>query len=364
MPNFCGKCGARIDQETGLCPQCESEKTTCIEGIVDEKCDDVTCQGVLEKELAVEETNEKTPEDVPPHHPKKRYSVITVILTVLLSVCLFFTLLCSVIIYDVRYSTKSDGIEKILENVNATDLMESVNFDFDEDAEKFYESLDKVYGIDISESQLDKFINKSTIKEFIAEELSYFCGDLLAGRNAELNISKRDVERLLQKNSTLIRDEFDVRLSNSDIEEITEWIFDSEDSKFVIATSADIKNNSSTLYNTVTMLFSVGSLIVFLVLSAIFIALMIKNSLSQAVLGTGIDLIFLGGLLSLISMLSSWITPLWNLICGNSFFGIVLGNFITANVLLSIVLLVLGIALLIIRHFVVKKFSKKELNSK
>ena len=94
-------------------------------------------------------------------------------------------------------------------------------------------------------------------------------------------------------------------------------------------------------------------------MSVLILIFMIRNSLSQTACGIGIDFIIFGGLTGLAAAFAAWITPLWEAICGNSVVGTVIGNFLTANAVVSIVLFLLGIVLLVSRCLAVKHYMKK-----
>ncbi len=329
MANFCGKCGAGLDSATGLCPNCNNGQT------------DVAS--------VRKDTVESNPK-------KSKPKSLTTLITILLSISLFLTLLFSMVIFDVRNAVKDDNVEKLLDNVQATDLLAGTESATNAELRRFYTRMKIRHDVEMTDQQLDNFVNRSTVKEFIADEIADFTEDFFEG-DAKLKITKRQVVNLLRENSRVIEDELDVYLTNDELQEIANWIFDGDE--LVIIDTSNLKEDAPAVYYILTIGLSYMTMTVFLILSALIIFFMIKNSFSQAVCGIGIDFIVFGGLTGLVAMLAAWISPLWELICADSFIGIIIGNFMAVNALISVLLLVLGVAMLIIRRFLIKHHARK-----
>ncbi len=374
MANFCGKCGTGLDTATGLCPNCDREQ---LDAMVTQNVAPNTsnfclyCGSSIDKQTGLcpnpncSSNNNgadayiaSAPQETVESKPKKsKPTALTTVITILLSICLFITSFFAIVIFDVRNAVKEDNVEKLLDNIQATDLLDSTKSATNSDLDRFYNNMSSKHGIEMADHQLNNFVNRSTVKEFIADKIGDFCEDFFEDE-AELKITKREVVNLLQRNSTVIKDEFGVYLMDSELQEIADWIFNEDE--LVIIDTATLKNSTPALYYILTIGFSYVTMAVFIILSALIIFFMIKNSFSQAVCGVGIDFIIFGGLTGLVAMLAAWITPLWETICADSFIGMIIGNFMAVNALISVILLVLGIAMLVIRGLIIKHRANKQ----
>ncbi len=359
MANFCGKCGTALDNATGFCPNCDREKFNVVTN-TSNFCS--KCGSTIDKQTGLcpncdnfgtdsyQESVPKT-ETLKEQKPKKSKAVTTLI-TVILSICLFLTSAFAITIYSVRNAVKEDNAEKLFENVNVLVLLENSN-----DLERFYTHMSSLHNIQLTDQKLERFIDKSTIKPYVAEKISDFAEDFFEDY-AELKFSKREIANLLQRNSSVINDEFGVYLMDYEIESIAEWIIGEDE--VVVINISDFKSDNSALYFVISIAISYITMAIFIVLSALIIFFMIRNNLSQAVCGISINLIVFGGLTSIISLLAALITPLWQTICGDSIIGMVIGNIISVNALLGIIFLILGVSALVIRKLVIKNRIQKQ----
>lgn len=179
MAKFCGKCGAELDKEVGLCPICDSEQLSSVKStfkfctvcgcVMDQTTG--TCPNCSKAEDAAaaqeqfEETtvilpaaetvplSEVTPMDdtafsdvaevdsvplsavataepvasAPTAPAKKKSSALTVILTVLVCLFLFLTTVMGTVIVVARRSTTEDGALKLLEEMEIVETINRLN---------------------------------------------------------------------------------------------------------------------------------------------------------------------------------------------------------------------------------------------
>ncbi len=329
MPDkFCGHCGSPIDNSTGLCPMCSQE----LLNPVSKKEEDVSNNNLINKNSASK-----------------------ILITVLLSISLFITSLVATLIFDVRNSVKPNNAQALLNNINATELFSYAELSAENDLENFYKYMSENYDVEMTDRGLNSFVNDSTAKDFLAEKVSYFCEDIIDG-DAEIKITKNEVSELIENNLEEFEDEFDVQLSSYDAEQIATWIFGTQTSYSVDSTA--ILEETPAIYYIFTIGFSYVTMVALILLSIVIIFFMIKNNLLRAFRAIAIVYISLGGLLSLIAMLSAWIAPLWKIICADSFVGILAGNIFSQNALLSILILVFGVAVVVSRSLLIK-YRKK-----
>ena len=329
MPDkFCGHCGSPIDNSTGLCPMCKQEEL---------------------------KPASKIEENISNNKFINKSSASKIIITVLLSICLFITSLTATLIFDVRYSLKPNNARYLLNNINVAELFSYAELSSENDLEDFYKYMSENYDVEMTDRGLNSFVNDSTVKDFLAEKVSYFYEDIIDG-DAEIKITKNEVSELIENNLEEFENEFDVQLSPYDAEQIAIWIFGTETSFLVDSTA--ILQETPAIYYIFTIGFSYVTMLAFIILSIVIIFFIIRNNYLRAFYAIAIVYISLGGLLSLIAMLSAWIPPLWKIICADSFVGIVVGNIFSQNALLSILLLVFGIAVLLSRSLLIK-YRKK-----
>ncbi len=353
MSKFCTRCGNELDENSAFCTKCGANQNA-----------------VSEQVHETEHTSQHKPD-------KKKSSVVTNFATVILSICLFVTSSLTVSIYEFRQLSSDEKIEKLLDNVQVIDVFENLSNTNRVDLDRFYSYLEEAHYIKVTDKKLNSFVNNSTVKTFIANKISTFIEDFFVG-DANLRITKQEVIDLLEKNSDAIYTEFGKNLysdnledlinSNADIEDllniqndfqdIANWIF--EDADYIgIINSDDIENNFSALYYFIHIGLSYYTMAFFILLSTVIMFFMIRKGLTKALCGIGIVLIVLSVPTGIIALISSWFSPLWSAICGGSIVGLAIGNILFENIVLNAILFVLGVALLIVRKFIVKYRAEK-----
>ncbi len=337
MDKFCGKCGSAIDTMTGLCPNCDREKLN-------------STVGNSNLNTVVNTVATPTFQKVAVNVPKKKHNVAKSFLMVALSICLFFTSLFSVIIFDARNTF--DNTDKLLDNIDATDFLDSAGLASDYKINEFYAFLLERFGFEISDRRLDNFINRSEFKEFFADEIEDFVEDMFEGR-AKLVITKKELVELIEDNNDIIEEEFGRQLNYGEVLRVADWVFEGDELKII--DSKTLKNDAPVAYYTLTVGFSYTTLIILGLLSAIIIFVLIKMSLSKSLISLGVVFMILGFFGSLLVLIAS---PICEAIGAEKVICTVVGNLFALNLAPSIVLLVLGIALLVVRKYVLKRFAK------
>lgn len=423
-PKFCRYCGSAMDMTTGLCPECSKKEppvaetpeaaepeVTVTESAEPEIAQEepvapetdftepqaevdvsVEAQATVATAVAEEPTEPETQDTVtlnqfaepaapvtpvyeqpapieyepaeqeePPQ--KKKGKASTVVATVLLSICFFITAVLSLAIFDVRNSVSDDNAEDLLEDVKFSSVINASKSETKNNAEKFYGYLEEALGVSISDSDMNKFVDKSTMTDFASDKIADFFDDFFED-DAEIEITYHEFYNLLEENSDLIYDEFGVYPDDEMLYQVTDWMFEGE--RMEILDSADMENDSPALYHLLHIGLSYVLMGILLTLCLMFAALMIWNSWSQALCGVGINFIILGSVTGICAILSAWLSPLWSAICGGSAIGTVIGNVFSINGGLSLALFVGGIALLVIRKLIlvlISKIKQKKLNN-
>lgn len=415
MVKFCTKCGSSVDPATGLCPNCDRAKlnTSPIEAAFlrhDEDMPPVAETTLLTPDQmpSAAETTLLTPDQLPsaegttvlPHgfctacggaidpatskcrNPyckngggikppkpsktknKKASKPLKLIdmnkpagatrgIMLVLALCLFLTSMFAVTILDARNALTEDNIEALLDNVSASVILEQTGVSEGDELKDFYDWAEGRFDVTITDSKIDKFVEKSTVKSFIAKLAGEFCEDFFAGDRAELVLERDDLDRVIEKNTKYIESVFDCSMDWEDEYDLSHGIC--AESDYVMLRSTTIERESPVLYYALTIGLSYITMGVFIALSLLVIFFMVKKNTRQAMLYVGVDFTVLGGVGVLVAALAGLIPSVWSTVCGDSFVGIVVGNFFAVNVWSSAVLLVIGIALIVLCKLIKKK---------
>lgn len=379
VPLFCTKCGTPKGAD-GRCPHCDVTPsfkfcTTCgapkgADGLCP-NCDAVTPAApteVLSEDpgatvlLAEEPVEAAEPMVAPAPQPVKKASAVTVIITVLLSICLFITTTLSVSVLTVRHTISEGGMENLAEQVDIAEMLKTTGAANGETFNTFYERLQRDYGVELDDEKLGEMLEDSTVPEYVAEKISDFAEDFFAGE-AELVITKDEMVDLVWDNRKLIEDEipddFEIEIDElymEDCEDIANWLFNGDE--FVILSTDDLRKESAALYQSVSIGLSYLVMGFFMLLSALLLFVMCRNSLSQTAIGGGVVFILLGGFTSLAAAVVAWIPGLWASIAGSNPALTLVGDVLVINAPIFVTMLAVGILLPVIRA-IVKKVTKK-----
>lgn len=363
MANFCGKCGTPLDSETGLCPVCdakpsEPEINVAIPvapkvQIVEEKPEEQPA--VSNEPQNTEKPKEPQKAETPKKAKKKKPAAVTVIITVLLSILLFITTIASVTIYNVREIIKEDHIEDIVDELKVAKMFGEGRLD------KFYSYLWSDYQMHVTDRSLENFIEDSSIKEMIVEKVADFGDDIFEDGSAKIRVKVEEVAEVLYDESNLIEKHFGARLSYSEIYEIADWMI--KDDQMVLISTNTLEIDVPWVYFTLRVVLTYIMLAVFIVLSILFIIIMIKNSLSQAAVGTGIVFVLIGAPILLSWPFGAAVSSAFKAMIPSSIVGPVVGaamaKLVSICAGIGAILFVVGIGLFLLNHFVIKRFVKK-----
>lgn len=366
-PTFCTKCGTPLGAD-GRCPHCDApampvtpvdtDAPTVLlseeEGATVPLSEDPGAT-VLLSDTAVVTAEQAAPVwepmNPPEAKPAKKGSAITAIVTVLLSLCLFITTTTAVGVLTVRHTISEGGMENLAEQVDIAEMLKTTGAANGETFDTFYQRLERDYGAQLDDEKLGELLEDSTVPEYVADKISDFADDFFAGE-AELVVTKDEMVDLLWENRELIEEEIpdDVqrdRLYQEDCEVIADWMFNGED--FVLLSTDDLRDDVPVLYQSISIGLSYLVMAFFLVLSALILFAMCRNSLSQAAIGSGTVFILLGGMASLAAAVVAWIPGLWASVAGQSPVLSLLGSVLVINAPTFVIMLAVGILLLVLR---------------
>ena len=354
---FCTTCGAPKGAD-GLCPNCDAVTPAAPTEVLSED----SGATVLLAEEPVETVEAAEPVIAPAPQPVKKASAVTVIITVLLSICLFITTTLSVSVLTVRHTISEGGMENLAEQVDIAEMLKTTGAANGETFNTFYERLQRDYGVELDDEKLGEMLEDSTVPEYVAEKISDFAEDFFAGE-AELVITKDEMVDLVWDNRKLIEDEipddFEIEIDElymEDCEDIANWLFNGDE--FVILSTDDLRKESVALYQGVSIGLSYLVMGFFMLLSALLLFVMCRNSLSQTAIGGGVVFILLGGFTSLAAAVVAWIPGLWASIAGSNPALTLVGDVLVINAPIFVTMLAVGILLPVIRA-IVKRVTKK-----
>lgn len=355
-PKFCAKCGTPIGAD-GSCSHCDAPVTE----LRTDLGATVPLSDIPQAEVAVQ-----PPMPTPPTEtkPPKKVSPLTVITTVLLSFCLFIATTLAVSILTVRRTVSEGGITELASQVDVTELLKTSGAANGETFSEFYYRLERDYGAVVDDYKLAEMLDDSTVPEYVSDKISDFAENFFSGK-AELVITKDEIVDLLWNNRKLIEKEIpagfaQTRLYKDDCEIIADWMFNGNE--LVIISTDQLQDAAPALYQSINIFFSYILMGFFLLLCAIIIFVMCRNSLSQTAIGVGTVLMLLGGITSLAAAVVAWIPGLWAVIAKNNLVLSLLGSVLAINAPLFVTLLAVGILLPILRAVIRRAAAKKHIN--
>lgn len=362
MANFCGKRGSLIDQTTGLCPKCNADKATQFVGQSGGGgVNTPTQRAALVNNIG---TAPATPAaQVAKANKKEAKSVtaLSITIAVLLSVCLFITSVLAFAIYSVRNAVKKDNLQKISEDISYTDAFNEFGGK-NSGLERFYGFVYNELDASIDDGNIDKIVRKTSINKFIVNKISKFCDDFFDD-GGKMNIKKTEVKNLIYKNSDYINKQTgidvndEIRVDGGRSYEvvgdlIADWII--KDDEVTLFKTQDIENNNSVAYYLLKYGLSYIAFAIFVLLGAVVIFALIRNNYLQGICGAGIVFIIIGFLFTVVGLFSM-IGSLWESITGGAFIAVLIGKVFEVNILTSVLLLLIGVLLLVVR-FLIKKY--------
>lgn len=389
---FCMRCGQVVNAD-GLCPVCDApapvvapvaepaattvpveapiapiaEEAVVVEDApVEEKislADAAVAVAVAEEAPAEEIPAEAAlADEIPPvqegKKKKKGHGAATVIMTILLSLCLFITTTLAISVLAVRHTVSAGGIATVFEKADLPTLLKTSGAANSKNFQKLYDRLEENYAIEMDDDKLAEFIDESTVPEFVAEKATEFAAAFFEDE-AELTITKREMEDLVWQNRKLIAeysDDNNLRLEKEDCTRIAGWMFKGNSIGF---NTENLMKNSPVIYYSATIGLSYVSFGFFALLSALILFIMCRNSLSQAAIGSGVVFLILGGSSSLAIAFVELIPSLWATIAGNNIVFNLAGTLLSVNAVIFLVLFGLGILALVTRAVVKAIVAKK-----
>lgn len=159
------------------------------------------------------------------------------ILSVLLCILLFVSTLATMLVADVKVATNKNNLQKVLSATlsaptwrlgpitaatgDGVDLTSGGSLS-DQIVEYAYEAMGGDE-LPFTLEDVKAFVEESTVKDFIAEKSASIISDIYTGENTT-DITAEDIQKLLTENKDLIKEHFDLELSEEDIQSMTQAI--------------------------------------------------------------------------------------------------------------------------------------------
>lgn len=164
----------------------------------------------------------------PENTPSTAVRVLLVLLSILLCICLFASLVATALLIDARMLTDKNGFEAIINSMItphshpharpvtgaagglrlAEDATDNALVSF------LFDALKSQYGeeLPVTEEQMQTILEKSTVKDFLADKTASYMSDFVNGTK-NTTITSEELQTLIEENKALIEDTFDVEIT-------------------------------------------------------------------------------------------------------------------------------------------------------
>ncbi len=279
-------------------------------------------------------------------------------LTVFMCVFLFLFSFLAVELAAVRSTiTNEDNIELLLDDAEVSDILSLMGDEYKED---FYDTLiEFIYnetGAEVTKRSLEKVVKESSVKVFLVDKLVTYIDDILYSDN-NFDLTQREIRKLLNKNSDVIEEELGAEVSEEVLDAIADWLVN-EDAveKFM---PSGLKRSYPAAYYGINIGLSPVAIILLCILCLLIIFVMIRNSASQAALGSGIVLMIVGGLNLLVSVMAIWMPDVGESLMGNFIMGSAFNVCFSSNIVMFAIIVGVGLIAIVTRAICNHVLAKK-----
>ena len=358
---FCGNCGTKLHEESGLCPMCEAE---ALKAFLETPKFCMTCGGEMDrlqgvcphceqqKEVQLPEAADPLPEPPVEKLPKKASNGRAGYIGKTIALCAVLVTLFAVVLVTsvVGMVQSSFTVERATEMIEKVDWSDAIDMLASKKVNDFYGYVEENVGIAIDEDHIVDFMETTSVKRFMAEKLTKVAVGF--GKGRDVVISYDEIEDLLMDNRKFFEKELHHVLTEEDAVAITNYIVHGGEPTLHIQ---DIRDESPMLFLMLGCSTSKEMLILMLLLTLVLTALAFVILPIKGLLGVGIV-----GCVSGLLMLSLNIVVKMPFV--TSMFPGVVADLAAMAVgwflLPSLIMLAVG-ALLIVAYVIVTKIQKK-----
>lgn len=321
------------------------------------------------------------PEPVEPEVPKKparrkkkknpypRRGVWRTLLAIVLCFFIFLWSFAALTVFNMRHAVTADAFQDCistvvtgvnLDKITASDIISGAEGENKTLAQWATELISSKYDgqVEITVEKLDRFLDESTIPDFIGGKFSDVVKDVYCG-TADAAITTAEIETLLTENASVMNDVFGAQLSDDAIRDIAAKLEDMGALSYL--TTVNLQRTAAPVLNVVQFLLSywvIGLFALLALMSMLLLAICNKWKLLRTCGDIGITLIVASGILVLAGLFTMLLPDVWNSIFSISIVGTVTGNVLTSGVLPSLIVLGVGVLMILVRGIGMLIFRK------
>ena len=278
-------------------------------------------------------------------------TILAVLLCTLIFIWSFFTIVLSEVRVATSGSTLTNSLSSAMKDIDLKDISASTLIAGETDPDKtlsdwVVDQIEANYNgrIEVSDTDLDAFIDQSTVGPFLYEKLGAYTHDIYTG-SSESGVTAQELEVLLKENAPLIEEVFDLELSDAEIRKIAATAEEAGTLNYLSAEA--LKQEAAPVYYAAQIGLSwwvIGFAVCQVLLFVLLLALVNKQALRTCG-DVGITLTVASGILVLAG-LASKILPVFSAELGT--FGTVAGILLFGGILPALAALGAGIVLILV----------------
>lgn len=277
-------------------------------------------------------------------------------------IILFCTMTIALVLFTVRQTFTQEKVENMLNGMEATELID-VFYEYAENTDdgseivlsKMNRYLMRKGTDEISEEDLNDLVDESSFKTYIAGEVATYVNDICSDSD-DFSIDAEEVGELLVENSDVIEDELDLFLPSSFYERLAEKSFNYD--RIESYSPEEIKDEMPLVYNIARVVLSYVTFGVFVLFAVLLVVAMMRNNVSQAVAGVGINFTILGVITGGVSIVAMLLPETVASLIPNSAIGLLLGRILAVNYDIFGAVFAIGVLTLVVRAIVLKVIAK------
>ena len=359
MENYCINCGTVLHPEFRLCPHCNRERLNQLisarrlQAFVPQQMPQsmpaFANQAAVVHPMPISQPVRTVERQAQPIQKtqRKRKPLLKILLAMVMTVVLLATCLVTLSIFSIRQATSEESLSAMVEGAEISDVISLLGAD----SETVFYGPIKAYvlentGLKITNSIIDRVLEASELKYYLAEKAAVYAKDLYDGTD-DFSFSQKEVYMLLRANRTEIEKVVKVSLSDEVLQEMADMLVNEELTEQIRVSV--LKNKAPQVYYSLHFGLSYSAIAVLLAIAAMIWIAMLKLDFSLGFLGGGVALAVTGGLFALPGLLIKLSPGLLNTLLGNSFLQSVITGFLNTNLLVYLFIFTVGMAMILIR---------------
>ncbi len=344
MANYCMHCGTVLQPRFGLCPHCNREQ---LNEMISNSRGQVGF-GVAQPAFATAVSQPISVVQAPRVRERRKHkSLLKILIAMVMTVVLLGVSLVTMGIYSIRQGTTEEALVRMVENAELSDLIALLG----EDAEPGFYAPIKDYvlkntGLSITNTTIDRVLEASELKYYLAEKVAEYAGDLYNGTE-NFALEQKQVYNLLRANRMEMQKALGVGLSDEVLNQMAEMLVNQ--GLFDQISTAMLKDTMPKVYYSLRFGLSYGAIAVLLAVACMIFVAMLRLDFSLGVLGGGVALAVTGGLFALPALLTRLSPVVLTTLVSNQFLQSAIMGFLNTNLIFSLLVFSVGMALILVR---------------